>query len=304
MTDPVLHHFDASPFAEKVRVSLGLKTIAWRSVQIPMVMPKPDLTALTGGYRKTPVMQIGADIYCDTQLIARELESRYPGPSLFPCGTQGHCHAIASWADTMLFRPGAGLSMGTNLDLPQDILDDRFAFFDFLDQAALPRQLPELFAQFRANLQCIEDMLADGRSFLLGEAPGWADAACYAPVWMCRGNIRGAAVLLQNLPLLQAWEQRVKALGHGDRSEMQAEEALAISCQAQSGAVAGLADDCWPQLAVGAPVSVEPDDYGAVPVRGELVRLTQHEVAVRRMDERAGEVVVHFPRTGYKVTEQ
>ena len=30
-------------------------------------MPKPNLTALTGGYRKTPVLQIGADIYCNSQ---------------------------------------------------------------------------------------------------------------------------------------------------------------------------------------------------------------------------------------------
>ena len=70
MAELVLHHFDWSPYAEKVRVLLGIKGLAWRSVQIPMVMPKPDLTALTGGYRKTPVLQVGADIYCDTSLIA------------------------------------------------------------------------------------------------------------------------------------------------------------------------------------------------------------------------------------------
>ncbi|MDH3509928.1 MAG: glutathione S-transferase N-terminal domain-containing protein, partial [Gammaproteobacteria bacterium] len=66
MTDIILHHFDLSPFAEKIRLALGFKNLSWRSVQIPLIMPKPDLTALTGGYRKTPVMQIGADIYCDT----------------------------------------------------------------------------------------------------------------------------------------------------------------------------------------------------------------------------------------------
>ena len=78
MSDLILHHFDWSPYGEKVRVLLGIKGLAWRSVQIPMVMPKPDLTALTGGYRKTPVLQIGADIYCDTSRIARELEQSLP----------------------------------------------------------------------------------------------------------------------------------------------------------------------------------------------------------------------------------
>lgn len=75
MTDIILHHYETSPYAEKVRIGLGLKGLAWASVEIPVIMPKPNLTALTGGYRKTPVLQIGADIYCDSQLIMRENRS-------------------------------------------------------------------------------------------------------------------------------------------------------------------------------------------------------------------------------------
>lgn len=91
MTDIILHHYKISPYSEKVR--LGLKGLAWRSVEIPMIMPKPDLTALTGGYRKTPVLQIGADVYCDSQLIMRELEPRHPIPSFYPAG-QGTADAL------------------------------------------------------------------------------------------------------------------------------------------------------------------------------------------------------------------
>jgi hypothetical protein len=54
-------------------------------------------------------------------------------------------------------------------------------------------------------------------------------------------------------------------------------------------------------LAAGQRVTVTPDDYGKVPVAGELVTLDLHEIAVRRVDARAGEVVVHFPRLGYVV---
>ena len=144
-------------------------------------------------------------------------------------------------------------------------------------------------------------MLSDGRSCLLGDAASWADAACYAPVWMCRGNIQGAQDLLQNLPHLQAWEERVAALGHGQRSEMDATEALEISRAAAPAFVAELAADRWPQVQSGDTVTVTSEDYGSVPVQGELVRLTQHDIAVRRVDERAGEVVVHFPRVGYRV---
>jgi glutathione S-transferase len=103
MADIILHHYAASPFAEKVRIALGLKQAAWKSVDIPNVMPKPDLMPLTGGYRKTPVMQIGADIYCDTQLIMLELDKRLPTPALFPKGREGEarsrCGSIATSLD-------------------------------------------------------------------------------------------------------------------------------------------------------------------------------------------------------------
>ena len=94
MTDIILHHYETSPYSEKVRLGLGLKGLAWGSVEIPVIMPKPDLTALTGGYRKTPVLQIGADIYCDSQLIMRELERRHPTPSFYPAG-HGAADALA-----------------------------------------------------------------------------------------------------------------------------------------------------------------------------------------------------------------
>src|SRR5512140_3313528 len=87
MSDLFLPHYPMSPFSEKIRLVLGYKKLAWKSVIIPSIMPKPDLTALTGGYRKTPVLQIGADIYCDSQLIMRELERRHPTPSFLPPAT-------------------------------------------------------------------------------------------------------------------------------------------------------------------------------------------------------------------------
>ncbi len=83
-TDLILHHYDFSNYSEKARLALGYKGLDWASVIIPPVAPKPDLTPLTGGYRRTPVLQIGADIFCDTQLILAELERRKPQPTLFP----------------------------------------------------------------------------------------------------------------------------------------------------------------------------------------------------------------------------
>jgi glutathione S-transferase len=301
MAEIILHHFDSSPFAEKVRLALGFKDLDWHSVEIPMVMPKPTLTALTGGYRKTPVMQVGADIYCDTQRIAVELERRFPLPTLFPGHSEALAMALSQWSDNAFFQPGAGLSMGTNPELPEDILRDRRAFFNFLDFSTLEQQLPHLYSQFCAHLHMVERMLEDDRTYLLGDQPGWVDILAYFPLWMCRGNLSNAEQLLQGLSALQAWEQRVKSGGHGRCSPLSTEDALAQARNSSPAAVQEVANDAWPRLAANASVSVTPQDYGAVPVAGSLVRLTHSEIAIRREDPLVGEVVVHFPRQGYIV---
>ena len=41
MSEIILHHYDLSPYAEKIRLCLGLKDLAWRSVEAPMVMRHP-----------------------------------------------------------------------------------------------------------------------------------------------------------------------------------------------------------------------------------------------------------------------
>ena len=302
MPGPILHHFDLSPFAEKARLMLGLKGLAWRSVEIPLVMPKPDLVALTGGYRKTPVMQFGADIYCDTRLIAVELERRYAAPSLFPGGQRGLSLALCAWSDRAFFEPGAGLSMGTNRSgLPQAIIDDRKAFFNFMDFDRLDADLPHLFTQLRGQAALVEQQLADGREFVFGDAPGLADINAYFPLWMARGNIAAASELLRPFARLAAWEERVRAIGHGARESIPARVALeeAFAGAPLPGAGVDPADALG--LTVGEPVVVTPDDYGRVPVEGALVTLTIDEVAVRRVDPRAGTVHVHFPRLGYRV---
>lgn len=301
MPELILHHFDASPFAEKIRLVFGLKGLAWRSVQIPMVMPKPDLTALTGGYRKTPVLQVGADIFCDTRRIALELDQRHPDPPLFPGGNRGLSLALGSWGDRAFFEPGAALSMGTSGELPEALLRDRMAFFNFMDFGALPSRLPHLYGQLRAQAALVEDQLADGRDYLAGAAPGWIDVLAYFPVWMVRAYVAGAGEALARFRRLAGWEHRVRSWGHGSRAELDAHEALRIARDARSTCGEEVDPEDPLGLVAGQPVTVAPDDYGIVPVQGALVALTLDRVAIRREDPRAGQVVVHFPRAGYVV---
>jgi glutathione S-transferase len=298
VSDLILHHFDWSPYGEKARVLLGIKGLAWRSVQIPMVIPKPDLTALTGGYRKTPVLQIGADIYCDTNRIARELERRFPAPSLFPGGTSGLGYALAPWAEKF-FAEGAGLSMGLNDQLPADLMQDRREFFSHMDFDSFRARAPHMFGQVLAHATLVEDRLADGRDYLCGQHAGLDDATAYYVLWMCRGFVAAMSAMFEPLQRVAAWEARMRAIGHGQRTDIEADAALEIARSTAPLAGAGVRPGDPSDLAAGQRVNVTPDDYGKVTVSGELVTLDAYEIAVRRVDPRVGEVVVHFPRAGY-----
>ena len=106
----ILHHYDASPFTQRALRMLGLKRLPWRSVITPMMPPKDDLLALTGGYRGTPVLQVGAHVFIDSQRIALELERRYPQPTLFPDGCAGLSLALVKWSDAF-FRSGLHMAI-------------------------------------------------------------------------------------------------------------------------------------------------------------------------------------------------
>src|SRR5246500_2057841 len=218
MTDIILHHYDTSPYSEKVRLGFGLKGLAWASVELPQIMPKPNLTALTGGYRKTPVLQIGADIYCDSQLIMRELERRYPTPSFYPAG-HGAADALAWWAEKTMFSPAVSIALAKRPDaLPGGFLEDRAKDSGrHIDRAGSMAAVPNLFDQLRAHFDWLNQMLIDERSFLQGSAAGLADLAAYHPIWFLQQNFGPTAVPLDGFPRLLSWTERIAAIGHGRR---------------------------------------------------------------------------------------
>jgi len=298
MTDLILHHYDASPFTQRALKMFAIKGVDWRSVITPMMPPKDDLLALTGGYRGTPVLQIGADVYVDSQRIARELEVRFPTPSLFPDGGLGITYATVKWADAF-FRAGLHLAIAvTSQAWPAEFRRDRQLLFPDVD---FDRVDPEhAKSQLRAHAGFVEQQLADGREFLCGAAPGLLDIHAWTVPWFTRA-VPGVNDLFAGFERMAAWEQRVAALGEGQRKDCTAEEAFAVARAAQP--MSGEVDPKDAQgLQAGMTVEVAPDDTQRGAVRGEVYSACTNEIAVRRRHPKCGEVIVHFPRLGYRVT--
>ena len=303
MSDIVMWSYDASPFTQKALGVLGIKNLAWRWVETPMLPPKDDLLALTGGYRGTPVMQIGADVYIDSQLIAAELERRFPAPTLFPCGDQGLAFMLVKWSDAF-FRTGLAITIElTAAQWPEPFIEDRKRLFPDLDWNAALADSSHARSQFRVHAGLLDRQLADGRNFLTGDAPGLADIQAHVFVWMARAYFTEASnTLLGEFSNVSAWEKRVQRIGEGKRTAIPAVDAFARARAARSIPGAGVDPRDPLALTAGDRVTVTPDDTKRGGVNGELVTLQWNEVALRQRDERCGEVLVHFPRMGYRVT--
>ncbi|MBT8768177.1 glutathione S-transferase family protein [Metapseudomonas boanensis] len=308
MHELILHHYPTSPFAEKARLMLGFKQLSWRSVLIPPVMPKPDLTALTGGYRKTPVLQVGADVYCDTALIARRLEAEKATPALFPEGQEFNVASFALWVDSVIFQHAVALvfqpeSVAVRFGkLPPEAIKafiaDRSGLFSGGSATRLPLEQakhnwPTLMARAEQQLARSEG------DFLFGE-PSMADFSLAHCLWFLKGT-PVTAPLVDAYPEVSAWLGRVLGFGHGSPSELSSSEALEI---ARNASPAALPDEDFDEpngFELGQKVRVAATDYGVDPVEGELLFAGREELILRREDERAGVVHVHFPRLGFRI---
>ena len=306
MADLILHHYPTSPFAEKVRLIMGYKKLAWKSVIIPMIMPKPDVVALTGGYRKTPVLQIGADIYCDTALVCDVLEHLQPEPSLYPEPSKGMGRTLAQWADTTLFwtamaynfqPPGIAQVFGNAPpDAAKAFAEDRQAM-----RSGMPRMpAADSAAAYRSYLRRMSDMLDDW-PFLLGALPSIADFAAYHPLWFTRTRTPAMAGILNATPEVLAWMDRMAEMGHASFDKFTADAAIAVAAAATP---VPLHDETFQDehgIALGTQVTIKSENFGLEPSQGSLVAATRMHYTLRRTDERAGTVHVHFPRIGYSL---
>ena len=302
----ILHHYPSSPFSEKVRLMLGYKHLAWKSVVIPMVSPKPELVALTGGYRRTPVLQIGADIYCDTALIADVLEHIEPTPTLYPEPSKGMARTVAQWADSTLFWASMAFNMQPRgldqlfghapPDAARAFVQDRKAMSE-----GMRRQRPQdAAAAYKSYLRRLSDML-DDRPFLLGDMPCITDFAVYHPLWFTRVRTSVLASILDATPAVLDWMDRMALIGHGAMEKSSTREAIEIAASCTPAALHQEVFQDEHGIVLGSQVSINAESFGLEPSRGELVAATRMHYTLRRTDAHAGVVHVHFPRIGYSL---
>ena len=285
---------------------LNARGLAWRSVIIPMIMPRPDTIPLTGGYRRTPVLQVGADVYCDTAIIAEFLDDKGAGPTFFPAASRLAAQTLARWTDTELFwaavtlrfLPANAGSFFANAEAAASFAADRANF----SQGATIRRLPleEAAPRYQLFLDELEAQLSDRRAYLFGGEWTIADFAVYHVLWFIHAGGAMADDLARR-PAAKAWFDRMRAFGVVQGADMTGAEALRVAADSTPAPVAHGSSDIA-DIPVGSLVDVGPTDYGVMPTRGELVHCDTASIVVSRTHDRTGVVNVHFPRHGFGVT--
>jgi glutathione S-transferase len=299
----ILHHYELSPFSEKIRLMYGYCDSQWLSVISPAMPPRQIVDPLAGGYRRIPVAQIGADIFCDTTIIAAEISTLSNKPELSIETCNQDIKIYAEHIDTAVFM--AGIQTGS----PLKILATVFRLFTPLqalkfirDRAKVQKTSSVKPIGRSRSLKIIDDHYADMESrlsrndYLFGATPSIADFSAYHILWF--KHLTNKTSELDGLEMINAWFTRMSNFGHGKRLESCKSEVFEIARNSKPRDIhATMKQD----KNIGNTVKVQPNDYAKDSVTGVLVGSDNFRWVVARKTESFGTLHVHFPKQGFEL---
>ena len=303
MSDMILHHYELSPYSEKLRAMFGYLDMSWQSVITEPMPPRKKLYPLAGGYRKIPVAQIGADVYCDTRTITEQIAAMNQKPELFIHSCKADVKQIIDEVEGEFFFASVMYSSSSKLN--KKVLQNMSVFGLiklFIDRINMSRKanikmvtpgkagpiVKEFLPRFEAMLNS---------DFLFGDQPNIADFSAYHSLWFI--HVLGEKPIMNQYPKTVAWLERIKNFGHGVRKEISADEALSI---ARSQQPKPISEDHQQHDLIDELVDIAPDDYGLTPSTGVLKGCTDTSYIIARESKQTGLVHVHFPKTGFAIT--
>ena len=300
----ILHQYDVSPFSQKAQKMMGLKGLSWQSVEMPMIAPKPHVEALTGGYRGTPVLQIGRDVFIDNWMIARALdEIDAAGPAI---NAQGGLRdaALYAWGER-LFTPLLHAALAAyQSEWDADFLADRKRVFPDVDFDTLDLSDPDRRSQVRAYLGTVEAQLGLDQDFLGGaQADSW-DIHVWGMVWMIHSALPALMPIVETFPRLTDWYERMLALGTGDREDVEIDVAWRALKEGPTRPLPDTPDQEPLAPWVGEAVDIAAGSADRGSASGRLLAV-DHEQVVLSVEPIIGEAAqVWFPRFGYHLKQR
>jgi len=285
VTALILHHYPESSYSEKIRTLLGFKGLSWQSVIAPDVMPKPVLTALTGGYRLVPVLQRGSDIFCGSDCIAMELDRIAPDPAL--ASDHAAQEAFGQWGEA-IFSPLVTIALARGVFSDAFVADRQVMSGPGFNPQSAAKYEPWQLHRAERQFADLDAHLSDGRAYLSGAMPGLGDFAAYHPIWSL--SALGLSGLLDRYPNLKGWNARMAAIGHGIQTAITGDAALAAAIATEPQPLANKGSHPF----VGQSVKARHDGYDGGAVAGVVDYCDTDRIALGRDDETLGRLRVWF----------
>jgi glutathione S-transferase len=223
----VLHQFEVSPFAAKVRRALRYKQLPF-AVRNYAVADAGLIRRTISPSGKTPVLEHEGRLIVDSTAILCHLEERWPAHPIYPAdpAERGLALILEDWADESLFFYDLTMrGWPGNVDwLLRDVLSHDRGFKRWLFAKVLPKGIAKMTAAQGLGRKSPATVCAEiarlfdhlvavlgTREFLVGGTLSVADIAVAA---MCTVLARAAeaAALLAERPALGAWLERVDRL--------------------------------------------------------------------------------------------
>lgn len=279
----------------------GYLAVPWHSVDVPIQPPRETLALLAGGYRRIPVAQIGADVYCDTALISEQIGSLADkrladdNESLTSLADRAERQVFfAAIRQNSQLKIAIGLIMKLGFKGMMAFAKDRATFAVGYAPAMLsPEQAKVVFNKY---LEDLASHLGD-RPFLGGDEPCLSDFRCYHPIFLAMAF---RSIKASQLPVpVNGWMDKLAGIGWGQVSPMTDREALEV---AKSSTPLAISEAAAAHPDVGEWVTVSPTDTGKVPVTGTLVGMDADRISLLRRSDDVGDVHVHFPAVGFECT--
>ena len=299
----ILHHYDFSPFAQKIRSMFGYGDLSWHSVISPPMPPRPNLDPLTGGYRKIPVLQVGADLFCDTRIITAEIAKLAGRPEL----DRNHCNEqiqrFIDEVDLRVFFASAGSASPAKVLTAMLLKFGPFTTVKFIkDRVAMARKAKVSMPTgskarniLKPHYDRLQQMLEDS-PYLFGDQASVADFSAYHVAWLA--ILTGAKPIRKEATHTADWYQRITNFGDGNRRELAAQNAFEI---ARDSAPRALPLGANEHPKIGATVNIAPTDYGRDAVEGKLVAANAERFIIERNTKKFGTLHVHFPTLGFEL---
>ena len=300
----IFHHRYTSPFSEKIRLMLGYLGASWQSVHAPFYPPRPGIDPLVNGYRQIPVAQVGADVFCDTRMIADEIARLHDHQELSPFHCTPDVAQYLAEIETKVFYccvrtapPTGALGMMVR-KVPfwhwPGYIRDKIRITKISTVSIPPKEeATGVWNDFLADL----NEKTSKSSFLFGnDKPTIADFTAFHPVWF---HVDMGAKILANRPSLRAWYDRVMAFGHGRLEQITTRTSLAA---AQNNVPRSVPEEMTQGKHIGQTVEIAPAETMKIPTGGQLVGENDVKWILRRDSDFGTPVHVHFPKEFYQLT--